>query len=206
MARSMAHTLHTHAARYRARKKARGNHLLADIGIIIVSVLVAVMLARTNVLTNILTSTMELELLGTFIAGMFFTSLFTTAPAIATLGEMALVQPVLLTAFLGALGSVLGDLLIFRFVRDRVAADILELIQERGLVKRMRKVFRFKHFRWFTLFLGGLVIASPLPDELGIALLGFSKMKLKYFALLSFTFNFIGIYLIGLAARALSGS
>ena len=52
---------------------------------------------------------------------------------------------------------------------------------------------------------GGLILASPLPDELGVAVLGFSKMRLKYFALLSFVFNFLGIAVIGLVARALAG-
>ena len=51
--------------------------------------------------------------------------------------------------------------------------------------------------------MGGLIIASPFPDELGIGLLGFSKMRTRWFVLLSFTFNFIGIFLIGLVAKTL---
>ena len=202
----MKHILHVHAERYHARKKRRENHIFADVVLIAISIVVAVILVRTHILTQILTSTTELGLLGTFVAGMFFTSVFTTAPAIATLGEISLVQSVLLTAFVGALGSVVGDHLIFRFVRDRVAADVTELLREEGMLTRARKVFKFKHFRWFTLLLGGSLIASPLPDEFGIAILGFSKMNLKWFTVLSFTFNFLGIYVIGLAARALAGA
>jgi hypothetical protein len=41
-------------------------------------------------------------------------------------------------------------------------------------------------------------------DELGIAILGFSKMRVKYFAMLSFVFNFLGITVIGLIARSLT--
>ena len=201
----MAHTLHIHAQRYRARKAGRETHFLADIGILTLSVLFAIVLAKTNVLTNVLSATAELELLATFIAGMFFTSVFTTAPAIATLGEISLSQSVFVTAVIGALGSVVGDLLIFRFVRDRVASDILELLREEGMLRRLRKVFKFRHFRWFTLLLGGILIASPLPDELGIALLGFSTVRTKYFVMLSFGFNFLGIVAIGLTARALAG-
>lgn len=201
----MKHPLHVLAERYHARKKQRTNHILADIVIIAVSFVIAIFLVRTHILTQILTSTSELELLGTFVAGMFFTSVFTTAPAIATLGEISLVQSVLLTAFVGALGSVLGDHLIFRFVRDRVAADVIELLREEGMLTRARKILKFKHFRWFTLLLGGFLIASPLPDEFGIAVLGFSRMNLKWFTALSFTFNFLGIYVIGLVAHALAG-
>ena len=184
-------------------RKNFGSHILNDIGIIAISVLTAIILANTHILTQILISTQGLELLGTLIAGMFFTSVFTTAPAIATLGEIALTQSLFVTAFVGAIGSVAGDFLIFRFVKDRVSADVIEVLKYEGILRRTRAIFRFRFFRWITFLVGGLVIASPLPDELGIALLGISKMKTSWFFWLSFFFNFLGIYGIGLAARAL---
>lgn len=201
----MAHRLHVYATRYRARKRP-SNHILADIGLIAVSVLVAIILAKTHVLTEIFTSTQELGLLGAVIAGMFFTSVFTTAPAITILGEISLVQPLFLTALLGAVGSVVGDLLIFRFVRDRMASDIMQLLGHQSVFRRFAALFKLRFFRWFTFLLGGLIIASPLPDELGIALLGFSRVRTRYFIMLSFTSNFLGIYLLCLAARALLGN
>ncbi|MBI2612625.1 hypothetical protein HYW59_02320 [Candidatus Kaiserbacteria bacterium] len=201
----MKHTLHIYAQRYLTRKRRAEGHILVDVGLIALSILVALMLAKTHVLTKLFTSTTELELLGTFMAGMFFTSIFTTAPAMATLGEIALTQSIFLTAFVGALGSVVGDLLIFRFVRDRMAADIIELLREEGVLRRARKLFKFRHYRSLTLLLGGLILASPLPDELAIALLGFSNMSTRYFAYLSFVFNFFGIVGIGLTARILAG-
>jgi len=202
---TMKHTLHIYAERYNSRKRRMNNHILTDIGLIALSILVAIVLAKTHVLTQILTSSAGLELFGTFIAGMFFTSIFTTAPAMATLGEIALTQSVYVTALVGAIGSVLGDLLIFKFVRDRVAADILELLREEKVLHRVKKMFKFKHFRWFTLLAGVFLIASPLPDELGIALLGFSKLSTRYFAILSFVFNFLGILGLGLTARMFAG-
>ena len=205
MSFTMKHTLHAHAARYRARTRARETHFLIDAGLVAISVLVSIILAQTHIITDALTSTKELELLGSFIAGMFFTSVFTTAPAIATLGELSLVQPLVLTALLGAAGAVVGDLLIFRFVKDRIANDILILLEHRGTFKRFGALVKLRFFRWFTYLLGGILIASPLPDELGITLLGFSKMNTYYFVVLSFVFNFLGIVGIGLAARALAG-
>ena len=61
---------------------------------------------------------------------------------------------------------------------------------------------KLKFFRWLTFLVGGLIIASPLPDELGISILGFSKMKVSWFIAISLVFNFIGILLIGVVARA----
>jgi len=202
----MRQTLYMHAARHRAKKLAQETHFMTDIGLIAISTLVSILLAKTQIVTSVLMTTKELELLGTFVAGMFFTSVFTTAPAIATLGELSLGQPLFITATLGAAGAVFGDLLIFRFVKDRIASDILMLLEHRGTFRRFGALFKLRFFRWFTYLLGGAIIASPLPDELGISLLGFSHMKTRYFIFLSFVFNFLGIIGIALAARAIAGA
>ncbi len=179
------------------------NHILEDIGLVVLSVLVAIILVRTDILITLLATSAQMERLGSFIAGMFFTSVFTTAPAIATLSEIAQANSLFRTAFFGALGAVTGDLIIFRFVRDRFSEDITELIGHKRGRHRFNALFKLRFFRWLTFLAGGLIIASPLPDELGIGLLGFSKMKTLLFIPLSFTFNFIGIIIIGIIARAM---
>ena len=187
-------------------KKRNGNesHILQDIALVAISVLVAVLLVRTNTLASFLASTEQFEILGTFIAGMFFTSIFTTAPAIAALGEMSIVQGLFATSLVGAMGSVVGDFVIFRFVRDRLSAHVSEILAHRSVWRRFHLLFKHRFFRWFTFLAGGFILASPLPDELGIAVLGFSKMRMKYFVLLSFAFNFLGILAIGLVARSIA--
>lgn len=181
----------------------KNNFLLQDVAIIVFSVVIAVILVKTDVLIKILTSTQELKFLGSFIAGMFFTSVFTTAPAIVTLGEIARSNSIILPAVFGAMGAVVGDLIIFRFIRDRFSEHLIELVKHRGTGKRIKALLKLKFFRWFTFFVGGLIIASPLPDELGISLLGFSKMRTLWFIPLSFVLNFIGILFIGWVAKAL---
>lgn len=171
--------------------------------IIVISIIVALILVKTGVLIKILISTRELELLGSFIVGIFFTSIFTTAPAIVTLGEIARANSILPTAILGAMGAVVGDLIIFWFIRDRFSAHLMELVKHQGAGKRIKVLFKLKFFRWLTFLVGGLIIASPFPDELGISLLGFSKIRTSWFIPLSFIFNFIGILLIGWVANAL---
>ena len=187
-------------------KKRNGseNHILIDVAVIVLSVLVAVLLVRTEVLANLLASAGDMEVFGAFIAGIFFTSIFTTAPAIAALGEISIIHGIFYTAFFGAVGSVLGDLIIFRFVRDRFSEHVSEIMTHQSVWRRFHLLFKRRFFRWFTFFVGGFILASPLPDELGIAVLGFSKMRVKYFALLSFAFNFLGILAIGLVARSLA--
>ncbi len=177
------------------------NFLMRDLGIVVLSVVIAIILAKTGVLASILTATRSLEILGSFVAGLFFTSIFTTAPAVVALGQIAQHNSIWVVAFLGGLGAVVGDLIIFRFVRDRFSEHLIGVLQEKGISKRMKAIFRAKFFRWLTFLLGGLIIASPLPDELGISLLGFSKMKTSWFVPLSFIANFGGILLIGFVAK-----
>lgn len=184
----------------------KGNFLLQDAAIVTLSVLIAIILAETDIIGKILVSTRETRFLGSFIAGTFFTSIFTTAPAIVTLGQIAHANSIALTAFFGAIGAVLGDLIIFRFVKDRLSDHLMELIKHEGWGKRVRALLRLRYLRWFTFFVGGLIIASPLPDEIGISIMGLEKMKVLWFIPISFAFNFIGIIVIGLAAKTLSGT
>jgi hypothetical protein len=167
------------------------------------SIFLAVVLAETHILENLLSTTKDYGLLGSFVAGLFFTSIFTTAPSVVALGEISQMQSIIQVAFVGAAGAMLGDLLIFQFIRDKLSEHLMELMK--GEIAGAKRKFRhhLKFFRWLTFFVGGLIIASPLPDELGVGLLGLSKMNTVWFAPLSFLFNFIGILMIGLVANAI---
>ncbi|KND48793.1 MAG: hypothetical protein AB198_01075 [Parcubacteria bacterium C7867-003] len=177
--------------------------LIQDIAIIFFSVLIAFVLIKTRVISDLLLSTEKFEFVGAFVAGMFFTTIFTTAPAIVTLGNIALHTSLLTTALFGAVGAMIGDLIIFRFIRDRLSEHLFDLISHNTVWKRTKHLFKLRYFRWFTFLIGGLLIASPLPDELGIGLLGFTKMKTRQFIPVSLFFNFIGILLIGIVARSI---
>lgn len=180
----------------------RFKHISYDISIIALSILVAVLLVRSHIIQDTLSQSAEYGHVGAFVAGMFFTSAFTTAPAIATLGEISHTQGIVETALWAALGSVIGDMLIFRFVRDRMALHLSELLPHKRRTRRLAHILRMRFFRYLTFLAGGLIIASPLPDELGISLLGLSKMREVYFVPLSFAFNFFGICMIGIFAAS----
>ena len=62
---------------------------MRDIAIIALSVALAVVLGRTGVLKSALTASTELDLLGSFLAGLFFVSVFTAAPASVVPFELA---------------------------------------------------------------------------------------------------------------------
>lgn len=179
------------------------NYFFQDMLIIAISVFFAYVLITTEAIHSILVRTQDFEFIGSFIAGLFFTSVFTTAPAIVALGEMSQASSIATVALFGSLGAVIGDVVIFKFIRDRFSDHLMELLHLKKEGKKIKIRHHLHLFRWVSFFVGGLIIASPLPDELGISFLGFSKMNLKMFIPISFIFNFIGILLIGMVANAL---
>lgn len=182
----------TSAAAFRRR-------LRRDVIIIGVSVIAAFALAQSGFLQDFFAVTPESTLVGVFLAGILFTSLFTTPIAIAMFLSLAPGVNLLTMAGIGALGSVVGDLVLFGLIRFTFQEDVQHLL---GMPKyrRLFHVFHRRTFRWMLPFLGALVIASPLPDELGIGLMGVSRMKASTLIVISYVMNAIGIALIYLAA------
>lgn len=184
-------------------KKVALDHLFWDVVIIIASICLAVYLAQSELLEVFLRSSGDHLLLSSFIAGLFFTSVFTTVPALVILGELSQQGSVILVALFGACGALIGDLIIFKFIRDRFADDILAFWHHAKEKKSVHPSHYVKLFRWVSIVAGGIIIASPLPDELGIGLMGFSKLRMSVFIPISLIFNFGGIFLAGLVATAL---
>jgi len=180
--------------------KQHNKQILQDIVFVLISVTIATVAAKTGLITEIVRFFGGFPILGIFFAGLFFTSIFTTAPAIVLLGGFLMREDLLLVILVGALGAVIGDYFIFRFMRDRVADDIEYVIHATHEEKYI-SIFKKRIFRWMVPFIGALIIASPLPDELGIAMLGLSKTKSWNFVIISYFFNALGIALIGIVVR-----
>lgn len=174
---------------------------MRDIGIVVLSVAVAVLLVRTGLIDELLAFASGFRLISSFIAGMFFVSVFTVAPAAAVLIELFGTNSLLGVAFTAGLGGLAGDWLMFRFLRDRAADDLGYLVRHSGF-RRLLAVFRLQCFRWLTPLIGALIVASPLPDEIGLAIMGLSGLRTALFLPLSFGLNFIGILALGLITRA----
>lgn len=166
--------------------------LKRDFLIITISIIVAYLFVRFGVIGDFLTVTQEYKIIGSFVAGIFFTSAFTIAPASVALAGLAGSGSLFLVAFWGALGALLGDLIIFFFIRDMFADDLLKFWR-RFRRRHLLSSFHLGFLKWLAPFLGALIIASPLPDEVGLTLMGLSKTKLVVLVPVSFVFNFIGI-------------
>lgn len=168
-------------------------HVIRDLFIITGSIIVAVVLGKSGAIQLLLGLGGNWSIVSSFIAGTFFTSVFTIAPATIGLVAISDTAPPLLVAGFGAFGAVLVDLIIASFVRKDLNQDF-ESIKRFSLKWHFISLFHFGFLKWFAFILGLMVIASPLPDELGLFFIGISKVKAKYLPLLLFMANFLGIY------------
>ena len=172
---------------------------MRDLAIIALGIVVSIILVKTGVLKNIVSSAREIEILGSFLSGMFFVSIFTAAPSLAVLTEISQTSSPYLVAFWGALGALIGDLIIFKFVKDSLSVSLLGFVKREE--NRLIKFFRKKHFRVFLPFIGAIIIVSPFPDELGLMMMGLSRLNIFYFIPLAFALNFLGILIIAFVAK-----
>lgn len=167
-----------------------------DLLIVTAAILAAIVLVESGMLDYFLSAVQEQYMLASFITGIFFTSAFTITPAAIVLVHIASEwQHPIIIALASGLGAMLGDAALFLFVRDVFAADLEYFLKARKM-GRFIYYLRIGKFRWFAPVVGALIILSPLPDELGLTLLGFTRIPLWAVLGITFVLNSIGIYLL----------
>lgn len=149
---------------------------------------------------------------GAFIAGLLFSYGFTTPFAIAAFVAMAHdVNPFIAAPIAGA-GAFLSDLVIFELLRFSFFGSELERLRQTGIIDRIHRALHHEttpeFIRRISLWvMVGVVIASPLPDEIGVALLSSTtKLSERAFGVICFTMNTLGILALFLVARALQAA
>ncbi len=168
---------------------------------LIVSLIVLFYITGTTLGQQAIHSISKLGYMGSFVAGIFFVSTFTVAPASVVLFKLAQAYNPFLIALTAGLGAVIGDFLIFRFLKDNVFEEIKPIFMKLG-GSNLSRLMSTPYFAWLAPVLGALIIASPFPDEIGVGLMGISKLKNWQFLTISFLLNSLGILLIITIAKS----
>lgn len=168
--------------------------------LLLISVVVFVFLADTSIVHTLIRHIGTYGYVGSFITGIFFVSTFTVAPASLVLFHLSQDYSAFSIALTAGVGAVIGDLLIFRFFKDQIFTELAPV------VKRLKKRHVFEllkspYFGWLTPVVGAVIIASPFPDEVGIGMMGLSKIKQWQFMALTYVLNSLGILIIVLLAQ-----
>jgi len=175
--------------------KRHTKHHYKNILLVCIGILAALGLSRVEAFHSALLHLGTFRYFGAFFTGMLFVSTFTAPTGIIMLLILAQRYTPIEIGLAAGAGAVLSDILIFHIVRDNLANELEDLYKQfRGA--HLAHLFHTKYFRWTLPVLGAIIIASPLPDELGVSLLSISKMKLFQFILTSFCMHSLGIFLV----------
>jgi len=181
-----------------------------NLAFIFLSTAVAVYMLRTPGIVSFIEHTGNLGYFGALIGGFFFSSMFTTPIAIATLVILGNTLDPFWIAVVGAFGAMTADFIIFQFVKKSINSLTEEITELKIFIERHNpihtdphSVFMHKVKVYLAPVLAGLIIASPLPDEIAIGMLGAAHYDKKKVLVFSFVANFFGIFALVYAGRYL---
>lgn len=177
--------------------------LLFDTAIFILSLSIAWYLVRSGFLNNLIVAVLPFRFISEFVAGMLYTSFLTSPISVAMIVVLAKSNNPITLALLAGFGAAFMDLLIIKFFREKLSKDMDLVSHELRLKKINNLLIKFK-LDFITPVIGAIIIASPLPDELGLVMLGASKLKYHEVAILTYILNTAGILLISLPINIVS--
>lgn len=131
---------------------------------------------------------------GIFVAGMMYSYTFTIGIGALLLPAFLMSYSPITIAIIGGLGGTLADATIFRLFKGNLKVEMKRF----GATKFMKSIAKLPlmNHPWFRDVLGTLVIMSPLPEEIGIAIMASTHLSENTFRVISLCANIVGIYLL----------
>jgi hypothetical protein len=192
-------TLEKHSPKATKKAKSIFKFKYPKIFFMLLAVIIAYFIFKNPISTNLTSNLNQFNYLGDFVAGMFFALGFSAPFAI---GFFVISHPenIFLSAVIGAIGASISDLLIFKFMKFSFANEFKELRKTKAL-KKIKEIFdysfkiRVRHYLLYAF--AGVIIATPLPDEIGVSMLaGLTTIKQKVLLVISFILHLITILII----------
>lgn len=133
------------------------------------------------------------------VAGLLYSTFITTPLAVATLVGLGNTLQVSLwqVAMVGAMGATMSDLALARFLRSPLSVYVVERVLGRRRESLERGMRRNKSIRFWSVVLGAILVAIPVPtDEFAIALFDSAGLRFVNMLPIFLVANFIAIYAI----------
>jgi len=166
------------------------------LALLIITFILAYSLFRLGFLDPILGVLISLGYCGAFIVGFLYAYSFTAATAALMLIVLAKRENIIFAGLTGGLGALIGDIVIFLFVRHGFDDEINRLSGEKPfqiLRTRSPRIVR----KYVLPVMAALLIASPLPTEIGVALLASMKrVSTRRFTFIAYLLHTTGILII----------
>ena len=134
--------------------------------------------------------------LGTFLAGLLYPYSLTSAAGTGILLILAKEQNLLLAGVIAGIGALISDVILFFFVKHGFSDEVQKLSKEkivRSINRRIPDSIRVYLIAAFA----SLLIASPLPTEIGIMLMtSIKNVSFKKFIILVYLLHASAIFII----------
>jgi hypothetical protein len=169
-------------------------HLLIDVFIISIAIFISAVLVSTDLEQKILDNFKGNEFFAYLLGGIFSVNFITAVPAYTFFHKIITPDNFALVLFGLAIGSVIGDIIIFNFIKFRIVENLIKIFKTNPNVSKVLKTKK-QYLRFILVFIGCLIIMSPFPDEIALLIMGFSRIKNLYFIPISFALNLLGNFI-----------
>lgn len=171
------------------------NYKYKGLTLVAASILLTVFGSESKILNQSIFNISQIPIIGAFIAGILYVSASTAAFGVFLLLGLSKNLSPIEVAIIAGTGGAVADFVIFRFLKGDLIGEITPIYNKMG-GKHLTQLMHHKYFRWSLPIIGAIIIASPFPDEIGIGLMGISKIKNYQFILLSLMLDIGGIFLL----------
>ena|SRR3989344_2440542 len=170
--------------------------LYPKITVLIFCIVLSYVLFSSEKLTFWLDNLNQFNYVSSFIAGLLFSYGFSAPFAVGFFLKLNVSNPLPL-ALVAGFGALLSDLLIFKLIKFSMMDEFNRIKKTKPLKLvnfLLKKRFGSRALSYLSAIFAGIIIASPLPDELGVSMLsGLTTIKLHKFAVISYICNTFGI-------------
>jgi len=156
-------------------------------------------LFSTTIISKWIDSFNNLGHFGVFISGAMTAFGFTAPIGIGLLTKI-IPKNIFLATIIAGFGAMIVDLFIFHTIKFSFADELKELEKTKAIREIEKIVKKNKHVKivhYLVYILAGLMIVTPIPDEVGVSMLaGLTTINPFKFALISFCLHNIAIFFL----------
>jgi hypothetical protein len=133
---------------------------------------------------------------GTFLAGLLYPYALTSAAGTGILLILAKEQNVLLAGCIAGIGALISDVILVLFVKHGFSDEVQKLSKE-TVVRTLNRWIPDSVRVYLLATFASLLIASPLPTEIGIILMAsIKKLSIKKFVIIAYILHASTIFII----------
>jgi len=160
------------------------SHRSRNIFLLLLGLFFTYLLYRSSLFPSLISFLVRFGYLGGLLGGFLFSSTLTALVGLLLILSLAPHLNIFGLVSAAALGAVIGDIVIFYFIRNKIDHDS-SFAPQLFTRYHLTKLFHSRYFSWTLPIIGALIIMSPLPDELGISLFSVSHVPVEEFAFVS---------------------